>query len=331
MKSSLLLCVFLLILTACQDIDEKEVPTKPTTQINNMEKNNVSYQTNVQTKIDTPPIDTPLIYKSPTSLCGDSVCSKAENKCSCPQDCGRCQGFASNLTQYTCHNNECILTKVEHICGNNLCETGEEKICTIDCPNCADNNACTIDIYNTTLQGCTHKQIIPCCGNTLCESAEDTCLIDCPNLSNITLASYPYPFVNYPNFNTQIIIGSNGSAELVIAGIDIIRPLVFKQAGKGYSTQALLDTQLDTIKNKNVILIGNNCENRFTRELLLPPTNPDCHDGFKPTSGIIRLYKTGENTYALVIAGYTSKDARSAAQILSYFNSSKLTGVEKQT
>ncbi|MBI4449184.1 hypothetical protein HY641_04115 [Candidatus Woesearchaeota archaeon] len=331
MNQSILITVscLLLILASCQDVDESDGKKSPVT-IENFDE----FQKEIEDITGEPLVISQAQAKA--SSCGDGSCGRGENKCSCEQDCGRCAGFASNLTQWKCVSGECALTKVEGICGNGLCEAGELASCRQDCPDCRDGNACTKDVFDPVAQKCAYTQITPCCGNSLCESSEDDrCLIDCPSSDNknITLASYPFPFVSYPNFNANIVVGSNASAELVVAGIDIVRPLVFKQAGEGYSTNALLDTQVSSIENKNVILIGNACHNKFSRQLLLPLSNGECLDGQKQGEGLIRLYKTGDNTYAILVAGYAGSDVRIAAKVLGDFNASKtsrLSGLERR-
>ncbi len=312
----ILAALCLLILLGCQDINEKDsTPVK-------VEKLVIAEE---QVSDSTPEVALPEPEKPKTPSCGDTICNGAENKCTCAPDCGRCDGFASNLTQYVCVSDNCVLRPVENICGNAICEAGEKGTCISDCPDCADGNACTVDSYDGT---CKHTPVAPCCGNGLCETGEDNrCIMDCVDPKNITLANYPYPFVNYPDFNANFIVG-NGSSALVVSNLDILRPLVFQKHGEGYSPKALLANQTDSIANKNVILTGNACQNRFVKQLLIPAGNPDCTDGIKVNQGLIRLHKTGDETYALIVAGYAEKDTRAAAQVLSFFNQTKPSGIE---
>jgi len=42
------------------------------------------------------------------NACGNFICDGAENKCTCPQDCGVCGGGAGNFLDYTCQGAQCI-------------------------------------------------------------------------------------------------------------------------------------------------------------------------------------------------------------------------------
>jgi len=266
-----------------------------------------------------------------TLSCGDGVCLADENTCTCPEDCGVCAKKVDGVSEYACVQDNCVLRKVENICGNNVCEAGEVGTCIDDCPSCNDGNICTLDSYSLSNQSCLHSEVIPCCGNFKCESLGDEdsyCAIDCKYIADLDLSDYPLPFINNKSFETYLVIGSNASSELVISGIDIIRGLNYREAKSPYTTDAKLDTELSSITNRNVILIGNACQNKHVRTLM-NPQGIDCRDGLKFGDGLIRLYKTGSDTYALVVAGYTTKDTRRAAGILEHYDKNSLTGMEE--
>lgn len=276
------------------------------------------------------PVAEPIQVSEPakTDGCGDGICQPAETKCTCPQDCGGCSGDASNITEFRCVDGKCKIMTKAGICGNGICDAGEFSSCPGDCPKCEpDNNPCTDDHYDYSQKACLHDPVIPCCGNGVCEPASETgyCVIDCKP-AGITLKDYPNPFVIDKKVNAMIIVGSNGAGPSVAAGIDLIRGWVYNGSNPGYNTQARLDTEVETIDGKNVILLGNACENKYTDQLMKPKR--DCRDGLDPGMGIIRLYQTGPSSYALVLAGYSGEETRKAAQIMGKYQQYGVSGYQ---
>ena len=75
--------------------------------------------------------------------CGNDVCEPPyENKCTCPEDCGECEGKCKDepCWEWQCVNDECQCELQENCCGNYVCEEGEnfdncpEDCCQIDYP-----------------------------------------------------------------------------------------------------------------------------------------------------------------------------------------------------
>ena len=122
-------------------------------------------------------------------------------------------------------------------------------------------------------------------------------------------------------------MGSNGAGASVAAGIDVIRGWEYNGSNAGYDNKAKLDTEVESIQGKNVILLGSACENRHVAALMKP--SPDaCRDGLQPGVGLLRLYQTGPDTYALVVAGYSSDEVRQAARILEKYQQYGLNGFQ---
>lgn len=42
------------------------------------------------------------------NMCGNGKCDGAENKCTCPQDCGVCSGSAGTFLEYSCEGSNCV-------------------------------------------------------------------------------------------------------------------------------------------------------------------------------------------------------------------------------
>jgi hypothetical protein len=78
-----------------------------------------------------------LLSFSIAVTCGDGFCETAsENSCTCPEDCGKCEGPVSGKTckEYSCEGEQCKIFKVMDCCGNGLCEDNEDYgNCPADC------------------------------------------------------------------------------------------------------------------------------------------------------------------------------------------------------
>ena len=317
--------LLLFILAACEDVESDsgfiEDANAPINESTAAPAKAAANQTAPETRSIPPEI-------SPEK-CGDGICQPSETKCTCTADCGECKGDASPTSEFRCADGKCKIATKEHICGNAVCDTQESPTsCPQDCPTCEpDNDPCTKDGYDTPAKACTHEPIIPCCGNKVCEPPGEpgSCLIDCKQ-SNLSLKDYPAPFVQNKQVNAFIVVGSQGTGADVTAGIDIIRGWEYNGSNPGYDTKARLDKELESIQDKNVILIGNACENTHVAALMKPIK--DCRDGLEPGIGLLRVYQTGTNTYALVVAGYSSEEIRHAAKVLEKYKDYGLTGYQ---
>ncbi len=75
----------------------------------------------------------PLVF---AQTCGDTRCDSGENSCTCPSDCGKCEGNVGGQTckEYECKNNVCSISHIPNCCGNTMCEENEDYgNCPADC------------------------------------------------------------------------------------------------------------------------------------------------------------------------------------------------------
>jgi len=211
------------------------------------------------------------------------------------------------------------------VCGDGNCESNELKSCEEDCPSCDDNDVCTIDSFNLETLSCRNRIMSGCCGDGFC-GPEEECAEDCPTRM-LTLASYPYPFVHGDDLEADIVVGDEGTAKEVAAATAIALGLGIQETVYG-----TLASDISTIKNTNVILVGNPCSNVFIAELI--PYMDKCYDDYEEGEGRISMFATGESdgdtTYALVVSGHSDDDIRRAAGILENyeFEMAKLKGTE---
>ena len=138
---------------------------------------------------------------------------------------------------------------------------------------------------------------------------------------DIDLEDYPLPFFKGTKLNTYVIIGAEATSLEVVAATELLAGVSFSSRLGDYSPDTL-DTDLNSIADKNAILIGNPCNNKFIAKLM--PYSNDCLEDYKPGQAIIKLFRTGENTYALVVGGYSGQDTRRAAQYLGDYESNIL-------
>ncbi len=82
-----------------------------------------------------------VIYK-----CGNGVCDEGESNCTCPNDCGSCEGGCGDCLGYACVNSGCACTAITGCCGNGVCEAPNETYmsCCTDC-GCPSNQTCRDD------------------------------------------------------------------------------------------------------------------------------------------------------------------------------------------
>lgn len=240
----------------------------------------------------------------PEAVCGDQECTVTENKCTCPEDCGECKGLSDEVCyELSCIEGKCTDVMIEPCCGNNKCEQGE-KYC-IDCPDCNDYNKCTDDWFDPIDLECKNEKIQPCCGDGVCEEEENcnNCLDDCD--CNIGLEDYPNFFRGKPVY---IIVGAKAPSSDVIAGTEISSRLTIA------TPNSALDNEIANLENTNAIVIGTPCDNNKSAELL--PYKRGCLEYLKPDQSLIKLFKTGEDTYAVLVFGYTPSLTRTTANRL---------------
>jgi len=141
---------------------------------------------------------------------------------------------------------------------------------------------------------------------------------------DIDLSDYPSPFIKEGKLNAYVIVGAKATSLEVVAATELLEGIPFTERTGDYYPDAL-DTDFNSISGKNAILVGNPCNNRFV-EALMPYTS-DCLEDFNSGEAIIKLFKTGTSTYALVVGGYSGADTRRAAQYLGDYESKSLGGI----
>lgn len=211
------------------------------------------------------------------------------------------------------------------VCGDAVCDETELDNCEEDCPSCDDSNKCTTDSFDLAELACMNKPIKDCCGDGIC-SPDEECEEDCPR-KMIALSSYPYPFVHGDDLEADLVVGDGGTAKNVIAATAIATGLGISGAIPG-----VMESDITTIKDINVILIGNPCTNGFIAQLI--PYENDCLEDYEEGEGRLSMFVTGKSgsseTYALVVSGYSDDDIIRAADILNEYerNMAMLKGTE---
>ena len=151
-----------------------------------------------------------------------------------------------------------------------------------------------------------------------------TCENDCKTL-DIDLSDYPTPFIKNGKLNAYIIVGAKATSLEVVANTELLAGIEFTSRIGDYAPD-ILDTDLNSIADKNAILIGNPCNNKFIAKL--SPYDTDCLEEYEQGEAILKLFKTGTDTYALVVGGYSGQDTRRAAQFLGNHKNKNLKGNE---
>ena len=237
-----------------------------------------------------------------------------EVKLKCPASCddgNSCtKDFCSEETGFKCVNEDIV-----PCCGNGICEENERDC--VDCPACNDYDKCTKDYFDVNGLKCVNEEVVPCCGNGICEDDEDcdNCLLDCN--CGIDLKDYPGIFEGK---NVVIVVGAKASASDVTAGVDVANGL------GSYTIDTVLDNEISSLDDRNAIVIGTPCDNEFSAELL--PYERDCMEYIEEGTAVIRIFKTGSNSYAVLVAGNPISKTREAASYLREDSTKELEGVE---
>ena len=138
-------------------------------------------------------------------------------------------------------------------------------------------------------------------------------------IKNLDLSDYPKPFIEDRALNSIIIVGENAHTGDTIGAIDIAISLSFPVESK----VIMLDTEIDSIKEQNIIVVGGPCVNMAAAELLGWPLK--CDNDFEPGKAKIKLFDNGNNT-ALLVAGYSVYDTTMACRVLVNYADYNLTG-----
>jgi len=128
-------------------------------------------------------------------------------------------------------------------------------------------------------------------------------------IKNLDLADYPKPFIDKDMLNSIIVVGENAHTGDMIGAFDIAMTIGLPIE----STIIVLDTEIDNIKDQNIIVVGGPCVNMAAAELLGWPLK--CDQDFEPGKAKIKLFDNGNNI-ALLVAGYSVYDTTMACRVL---------------
>ena len=140
-------------------------------------------------------------------------------------------------------------------------------------------------------------------------------------IKNLDLSDYPKPFVQNEVLNSIIIVGENAHTGDIIGALDIAVALGLPLE----SRIIMLDTEIDNIKDQNIIVVGGPCINMAAAELLGWPQK--CDEDFEPGKAKIKLFDHGDNT-ALLVAGYAVDDTTMACRLLAIYEDYDISGNE---
>lgn len=142
------------------------------------------------------------------------------------------------------------------------------------------------------------------------------------NFAFAELDEFPDNFMTGNKFDGYIVVGKEGSS-LDVLGQNLIGMKINLYAGSPQAGINKLDDEADL--DDNLILIGNPCVNELTAELL---DNPEpCDNDFPVGKSFIRYYEKDGNKY-IVVAGYSDKGNKKAAEYLADFEQNDLSGDE---
>ena len=140
-------------------------------------------------------------------------------------------------------------------------------------------------------------------------------------IKNLDLINYPKQFVSKDILNSIIIVGENAHAGDMIGALDMAIALGLPIE----SRIIMLDTEIDNIKEQNIIIVGGPCVNTVAAEIMDYPAK--CDQGFEPGKAKIKLFDTGSNV-ALLVAGYAVDDTVMACRLLTNYEDYYLSGNE---
>jgi len=140
-------------------------------------------------------------------------------------------------------------------------------------------------------------------------------------IKSFDLADYPKPFVNGGILNSIIIIGENAHAGDMIGAFDMAIAIGLPIK----SRIIMLDTEVDNIKEQNIIIVGGPCVNMAAAEIMGWPLK--CDQGFEPGKAKIKFFDNGNNI-ALLVAGYAVDDTVMACRLLAIYDDYDITGNE---
>ena len=140
------------------------------------------------------------------------------------------------------------------------------------------------------------------------------------------ISEFPDMFLSSNGLDVIIVVGKHAHAEDVIGSIDVALMLQDAAGSTSKTSIAVLDTQVADITSQNAIIIGGPCANTVAAKLLGYPS--DCMEGFHIGEARIQLFEHGNGNIAMLVAGATAHDTRTATTVLSDYKNYNLEGKE---
>lgn len=146
------------------------------------------------------------------------------------------------------------------------------------------------------------------------------------NVSAVDLSDFPQMFIHNGEVDTLVVIGKAAKAEDVLGAIDIV-VMLQNEIGNEKLDIARLDSEVNTLSDQNVIVVGGPCANSAAAKLMGYPKN--CLEGFELGKAMIKLYEFDNGNIAMLVAGTVALDTRRATYVLSNYKDFDLKGTEE--
>jgi len=251
--------------------------------------------------------------------CGNSNCEEGEAEVGC-SDCPECPepGLCQEVG-FDYEYDVCTIKDVEPCCGNNKCETSETyDDCEEDCPKCETDEECLKAVFDYDEQECVERPEVPCCGNGICDVGENpgmgdmndgpVCTKDCGEAFEVE------NFDTFPSFldiGTLLVVGDKGTSQDSLTGVEFALHI---QTIKGIDVESNVYSGFSEtdLESKDVIMIGNPCQNQFWQDFLYIECDEDYFEKDRAFMKVI----DEEDRQILLVAGHTSDDTKKAADYL---------------
>lgn len=137
-----------------------------------------------------------------------------------------------------------------------------------------------------------------------------------PLVYSTSLAEYPDFFVSNNVLDVTIVVGDLAIASDTIGAIEIATSLTSYDGANKINVNAALSSEIEDIKNQNIIVVGGPCANAAAAELLNYPIV--CSDSIPQNTGIIKLFNFND-VNVLLVAGSSAADTRRTSGVLANF------------
>lgn len=112
-----------------------------------------------------------------------------------------------------------------------------------------------------------------------------------------------------------------GTTKTVPASTETIESVTINKIDVGATKLA---SEITDARSQNLLLVGGPCANTLVAELKNNPA--DCTAGYEAGKGLIELIDTGNGNFALIVAGYSAVDTRTATTVLANYGDYILSG-----